>query len=237
METGFILIDKPAKITSHDVVDKLRYITKIRKIGHAGTLDPFATGLLILAVSRGATKYIQELVGLDKVYEADFILGATSDSLDPETDVMTSEKPLTLTEDDVRIAMSSLTGDIEQIPPMHSAIKIGGKRLYKLAREGKEIERKPRSVSIYAFELLHFEQVNTRLIQIKVRIHCSSGTYIRALSRDLAIELGTTGYTKTLRRTKIGKHDIADAIKLSEVTEENWLTLLKSHQEMGIDAS
>lgn len=237
METGFILIDKPAKITSHDVVDKLRYITKIRKIGHAGTLDPFATGLLILAVSRGATKHIQELVGLDKVYEADFILGATSDSLDPETDIETSEKPLTLTEEDIRTAMKSLTGDIEQIPPMHSAIKIGGKRLYKLARQGKEIERKPRHVSIYAFELLHSEQVNTRLIQIRVRIHCSSGTYIRALSRDLASQLGTIGYTRTLRRTKIGKHDIASAIKLSDVTEENWLTLLKSHKEMGIDAS
>lgn len=220
---GFLLIDKPAGITSHDVIDRLRKLTGIRTIGHAGTLDPFATGLLVVAVERDATKLLQFFVGLDKEYVADIRLGQTSTTLDPEGDV-TDGPATTITNDELRTAMTSLTGALQQIPPMHAAIKVGGKKLYELAREGKEITRAPRPVTISAFELLSDQPAMLRTpCTITCRVACSSGTYIRALARDLGIALGTVGYLTALRRTRVGDFSVAQAVKLEDLTPTNWI--------------
>lgn len=221
---GLLLIDKPAGMTSHDVIDRLRRITGIRTIGHAGTLDPFATGLLVVAVEREATKHLQEYVGLPKEYVADICIGKTSSTFDPEGDV-TEGPTVTVTEETLATAMASLTGDLEQIPPMHAAIKVGGKKLYELAREGKEIERAPRAVTVHEFTLLR-AYGNTPLrtpFTITCRVRCSSGTYIRALARDLGIALGTVGYLTALRRTTVGDFSVEHAVKLDDLTPTNWI--------------
>ncbi len=218
----YLLIDKPAGITSHDVIDRLRRVTGIRTIGHAGTLDPFATGLLIVAVERDATKHIAEFVGMDKEYVADIVLGQTTETLDPES-VVTDGPSVTTTNDELRTAMGGLTGAIEQIPPMYSAIKIDGKKLYDLAREGKEIERPPRAVTIHEFSLLKPYSLQPTPYNLRVKISCSSGTYIRALARDLGLALGTVGYVTTLHRTKIGNYSVDNAVKLTDLTAQNWI--------------
>lgn len=243
--SGFLLVDKPAGFTSHDVVAKLRGITRIKKIGHAGTLDPFATGLLIVAIGRKTTRDIANYVGMDKTYEATFVIGATTETLDPESDVILdptfkTSPDLPAGEKEIKRAIASLTGPIEQIPPMYSAIKMGGKKLYDLARKGIEVERKPRAVTIYSFEIIGGPRTHPIIGQphgaaptaINVRIRCSSGTYIRALARDLGIALGTTGYVTALRRTSIGNFDVKSATKIEEITTNSWPTLLKK----GFDA-
>lgn len=227
--SGFLLIDKPAGITSHDVVDRLRKITGVKKIGHAGTLDPFATGLLIVAVGREATREISTYVGMDKTYEAEFILGATTETLDPESEVQRDPRyadgtPLEL---NIEPALKAFTGTIYQVPPMYSAIKQKGKKLYELAREGKTVEREPREITIHSFELLEPPKENGGLMTISVRIVCSSGTYIRALARDVAMQLKTVGYVQTLRRTHIARYDVANAYKLDDLTPENWAKALQ----------
>jgi tRNA pseudouridine55 synthase len=224
----FLLIDKPAGITSHDVVDKLRRITGERTIGHAGTLDPFATGLLIVAVGRDATKHLQMYVGMDKEYEAEIVLGETTPTLDPESEVIDVSKleghRIVVTKDELKQAMKKLTGEIGQIPPMHSAIKKGGKKLYELARQGIEIEREPRPVTIHEFKQTSKTSADYRLpVTISTLIVCSSGTYIRALARDLGESLGSGGYLSALRRTKIGKYEVKDAATLKTLTPENWI--------------
>lgn len=225
----FLLVDKPAGITSHDVIDRLRRITGIRTIGHAGTLDPFATGLLIVAVERDATKHIQEFVGMDKEYIADIVIGQTTDTLDPEGTVVDGPS-VTVTNDDLRTAMQGLTGAIEQIPPMYSAIKVGGKKLYDLAREGKEIVREPRAVTVHDFSLVapSLSPSATSPFSISCRITCSSGTYIRALARDLGAALGTVGYLTALRRTRIGDFSVDAAQKLTDLTPQNWIDATRS---------
>ncbi|MCH8049540.1 tRNA pseudouridine(55) synthase TruB [Patescibacteria group bacterium] len=227
MKTGFLLIDKPAGITSHDVIDELRRITGVKKIGHAGTLDPFATGLLLIAVGREATREIGKFVGMDKAYGAEFVLGATTETLDTESEVVKSDQVVKLLSDQVREAMKELTGTIEQIPPMYAAIKKGGKKLYQLARKGEEIELEPRTVTVHQFDLVGEPRQEDGLTIVQVLIKCSSGTYIRALARDLAQRLGTTGYVRALRRVAIGPYQIAQAIKLKELDENNWQTHLK----------
>ena len=152
--SGFLLIDKPAGMTSHDVVDAVRRVTGIRRVGHAGTLDPFATGLLLIAVGGGATTRIAQFVGLDKVYEATFVLGATSTTDDPEGVITQTPNPPTISPDHLQSALQSFVGQIEQIPPQYAAIKIHGKKMYELAREGKVIEAKPRSVTIHQLSLI-----------------------------------------------------------------------------------
>jgi tRNA pseudouridine55 synthase len=221
--SGFLLVDKPAGITSHDVIDRLRRVTGEKRIGHAGTLDPFATGLLIVAVGREATKEISNYVGMDKTYEAEFVLGATTETLDPEGVVVVANPGISpLDPTTIAAAMARLTGEIQQVPPMHSAIKKGGKKMYELARQGQTVELTPRTITIYEFELL-----DSDADAIRVRIRCSSGTYIRALARDLAAELGTQGYVRQLRRTAIGSANIEQAAKLGDITSENWQILLK----------
>lgn len=223
MPSGLLLIDKPAGITSHDVVDRVRRITGQRTVGHAGTLDPFATGLLIVAVGREATKHLQHYVGLDKEYETEICLGKASATFDPEGPITDAPCP-DITAEQLVDATKRLTGDLQQIPPMHSAIKMGGKKLYQLAREGKEIERAPRAVTVRSFELLDLTQTRYQLpATINARISCSSGTYIRALARDLGEALGTAGYLTALRRTRIGTFDVSQAKKLDDLTPTNWI--------------
>lgn len=233
--SGFLLIDKPVDWTSFDVVAKLRNITNIKKIGHAGTLDPFATGLLIIAIGRESTREIDKLMGLDKEYLAEFVLGATTASLDTETDIEVDANMPDISQDQILQAMQELTGELKQIPPMHSAIKIGGKRLYKMARKGEEVERKPRAVRIDEFELINDIRKKDGQLIIEVRIKCSSGTYIRAIARDLAEKLGTTGYCRALKRTKISKFKVQDSIEMSDINSENWQNLVKKLEIDAID--
>ncbi len=227
--SGLLLVDKPAGMTSHDVVDKIRRITKQRTVGHAGTLDPFATGLLLVAVGREATKELSKFVGLDKTYEATICLGKASATFDTEGPISDAPCPA-VTIDELLTAMKKQVGDILQLPPMHSAIKIAGKKLYELARQGKEVERPARAVTVYNFELVDdFEngiEAQTRLelpTSIKVKIHCGSGTYIRAMARDLGEALGTAGYLTALRRTSIGPFTIEKGAKLDQLSTENWV--------------
>jgi tRNA pseudouridine55 synthase len=219
----FLLIDKPAGITSHDVVDKVRKATGERTVGHAGTLDPFATGLLIIGVGRDCTKQLSTYLGMDKEYEATFVIGATTDTLDPEGQVIPSPA-VTIDEQMILAAMKKLTGEISQIPPMHSAIKIGGKKMYHLARKGETVDIPPRNITIHEFALIDEVTGGSETrpytgwpITIRVRIVCSSGTYIRALARDLGTLLGTTGYVSSLRRTKIGEYSVTSAKTLGEL--------------------
>jgi tRNA pseudouridine55 synthase len=208
---GFLLIDKPPGPTSHDVVDAVRRLSGVRRVGHAGTLDPFASGLLVIGVGE-ATKQLSRFVGLDKVYEAVFVLGATSDTDDRTGNIeMRSTKFERISKFEIEKVLQKFTGNIEQVPPAYAAIKIGGKKMYEAARAGKPLEAPPRSVIVFSFELL--EDTTHR---IRVRIHCSSGTYVRALARDLGITLDTGAYVEELRRTKIGPFDVTQAFPLSK---------------------
>ncbi len=230
----FLLIDKPAGITSHDVVDAVRKITGERTVGHAGTLDPFATGLLIVGVGRESTKHLNAFLGMGKTYEATIRIGESSTTGDPEGEISTpSDSPFVgggFSAEVIEGAMKSLTGNILQIPPMHSAIKIGGQKLYNLARKGIEIDRPPRPVTISRFVIAKEaaqRTVSTIPFDLPVVIDCSSGTYIRAIARDLGEKLGTAGYLTQLRRTAIGTHTIDFATPLNQITPENWVTLAK----------
>ena len=226
----FLLIDKPAGITSHDVVDVVRKITGERTVGHAGTLDPFATGLLIVGVGRESTKHLNEFLGMGKTYEAIIRIGESSTTGDPEGEIVLVGGA-NVTAEAIDSAMTSLTGDLLQIPPMHSAIKIGGQKLYELARKGIEIDRPARPVTISRFDLAPtyplFPTPYSLPFDLHVIIDCSSGTYIRAIARDLGEKLGTAGYLTQLRRTAIGPHGIDHATPLHEITKENWVSLAK----------
>lgn len=211
-EGRFLLIDKPYEWTSFDVVNKLRYRLKTKKIGHAGTLDPLATGLLIICVGR-MTKRIEEFMGLEKEYTGKFIIGKTTASFDLETEVVEVGDVSTLQLDDLVNAARKLTGQLQQLPPMHSAIKIGGKRAYQFARKGKEVELKPREVEVSAFEITGYSNG-----EVSFRIVCSKGTYIRSIARDFGTALGTGAYLSELRRTRIGSFHIDQAITVEEVT-------------------
>jgi tRNA pseudouridine55 synthase len=220
-KSGFLLIDKEPGITSHGVVHRLRGLTGIKKIGHAGTLDPFASGLLIIAIGRGATKEISHFVKQDKSYEAEIILGARSATHDPEGEIVATSDAVPPHTQEIEAALAMFIGEQEQIPPMYSAKKIGGKKLYELARQGKEIERKAFHIKIYSLELLSYEW--PKLI---IRTEVSSGTYIRVLGADIGERLGTGAYLGALRRITIGQHSVENAKKLSELTKENWSEFL-----------
>jgi tRNA pseudouridine55 synthase len=208
----FLLLNKPFGWTSFDVVNKLRYKLKIRKIGHAGTLDPLATGLLIICTGK-MTRRIEEFMGLEKEYTGTFVLGQTTPSHDLETEVSVPADISAVTKESILDAVKSLTGSISQLPPAHSAIKIGGKRAYKFARQGKEVELKPREVVVSEFEI-----TSISLPVITFRIVCSKGTYIRSLARDLGESLGVGAYLSQLCRTRIGTFKLEDALSVDDVT-------------------
>jgi tRNA pseudouridine55 synthase len=210
-EGRLLLINKPLRWTSFDVVNKLRYKLKIKKIGHAGTLDPLATGLLIICTGK-MTKRIDEYQAQEKEYTGKFVIGQTTPSHDLETEVSEKKDISSITENQIRSAAKKFTGTIQQIPPIHSAIKVDGKRSYNLAREGKEVELKPREVTVSEFEITSIEKP-----VIGFRIVCSKGTYIRSLARDFGNELGVGAYLSELCRTRIGNYKLENAISIDEV--------------------
>jgi tRNA pseudouridine55 synthase len=208
---GAILIDKPAGPTSHDVVDAIRRRFQIKKVGHCGTLDPNATGLLIIVLGRG-TKLSEKLMGDDKVYEGAIKFGETTDSYDCDGEITASLPVLPMTLDQLNEEAAKFVGDLMQIPPMVSAIKIKGVPLYKLARKGIEIEREPRLVHIYNFRFTGYE-----LPLGQFKIACTKGTYVRSIAHDLGQKLGCGAHLATLRRSVSGKFDVADATTLDAV--------------------
>ncbi len=208
-----ILIDKEKGITSFDVIRKLRKILKIKKIGHAGTLDPAATGLLILCTGK-KTKEISSFQNKPKVYEGIITLGKSTPSMDGETEAVDVKDYSHVSENDIEKVRKEFIGEIEQIPPMYSAVKHKGKSLYKYARKGIEVERKPRKVTVYEFEI-----TKINLPDVYFKIKCSKGTYVRVIANDFGEKLGCGGYLKELRRTGIGEFDVADAFTLKELSE------------------
>ena len=213
---GIIVINKPKSYTSHDVVAKVKKILKLKKVGHTGTLDPNATGVLPLLLNSG-TKLSKYLINHDKEYEVTLKLGIKTDTLDSEGKVLEEKKvDTTLLEntENIKEVLNSFVGKQEQIPPMYSAIKVKGKKLYEYARSGEKIEVQARQIEIYNIEL---QEVDIEEQEIEFKVECSKGTYIRSLCEDIATRLGTIGYMKELNRTKVGSFNIENSITLEEL--------------------
>jgi tRNA pseudouridine55 synthase len=208
---GVLLVDKPKDHTSHDVVARLRGKLRMKKVGHAGTLDPMATGLLIILLGR-ATRVSQYLISLDKDYEGTVELGKTTDSQDAEGRVMETRPVPALSEAEVRGAMQGFLGDQYQTPPMYSAIKIDGVALYKLARRGEEVEREPRFIRVKAWDLVRFATPH-----IDFRLSCTKGTYVRTLAHDLGAKLGCGAHLSALRRTATDRFNVSQALTLEQI--------------------
>lgn len=212
-ESGLIIVDKPAEWTSHDVVGKLRGIAGTRRVGHAGTLDPMATGVLVIGVEK-ATRLLGHLALTEKVYEARIRLGVTTNTDDAEGEVLTTT-PVDVGEADIRTGIAALTGKIMQVPPQVSAIKVNGERAYKRARAGEEVELAARPVTVYDFDVTAIDGPD-----ISATVRCSSGTYIRSLARDLGAGLGVGGHLSYLRRTRVGPYDLSLAKTIDELGQE-----------------
>jgi tRNA pseudouridine55 synthase len=220
-EFGFILINKPVGPTSFGVIARLRKITGIKKIGHAGTLDPAASGVLLCAIGREATRQIDKFVKKDKEYEALIILGSVSETLDREGEIIKKYfgQPIKIKE--IKKVVNSFLGKQEQIPPMFSAKKIGGKKLCDLARKGIEIVRAPVQIEIYKLKILKYKWPELRL-----RIKCSSGTYIRSLAADIGQKIGCGAYLGALVRTELREYKLKKAVDLDKIDKDNWQKLL-----------
>lgn len=220
---GVLIIDKPAELTSHDVVARLRKVLHERRIGHTGTLDPFATGVLVMLIGR-ATRLAQFLSSADKEYEAIIQLGFATDTGDRTGKRITplSDRRLAWSDQVVEAALSTFRGDIQQIPPMYSAKKVQGQKLYELARRGEQVERQPINVCIHEFVALRpggklLKDNRDGTFDLHVRVVCSSGTYVRALAEDLGKRLGVGAHLAELRRTRVGNFSIAQAVTLEEL--------------------
>jgi tRNA pseudouridine55 synthase len=236
-----VLVDKPGGITSHDVVARGRRAFGTRKVGHAGTLDPMATGLLVLGVE-GATRLLTYIVGLDKTYEATIRLGESTDSDDADGEITATMEASTLADEQIHHAIVPLTGRISQVPSRVSAIKVNGRRAYDLARAGEEVELAAREVTVSRFDVLDLRRAATGsaavagsasgegsatgdgVVDLDVVIDCSSGTYIRALARDLGAALGVGGHLIALRRTRIGPFEVREAVAVDALAEASVLT-------------
>ncbi len=211
--TGVVCINKPIGKSSHFAVAVIRRITKIKKVGHTGTLDPLATGVLPVCIGREATKLSQLIMDSDKEYRAVLKLGISTTTQDSEGEIL-SQKEVNVTNEQIEKAVESFVGEISQIPPMYSAIKIDGKKLYELARKGVEVERKPRIVTINYINIL-----NINGDEVEMVIGCTKGTYIRTLCNDIGDSLGCGGFMKSLVRTKCGGFSIENSITLEEFEE------------------
>lgn len=216
-QSGFIIVDKPIGITSFWIIYKLRKITGIKKIGHAGTLDPLATGVLIVAIGREATREIDSIVQKEKQYIAKIDLSANTDTYDREGCIIENFTEKKITKKEIGEVLKNFLGKQEQIPPMFSAKKVGGKKLYELARAGKEIERAPANIEIYNIKIIKYKWP---ILEIDVK--CSKGTYIRSLACDIGKKLGLGGHLAGLQRTAIGKYSIKKAKKLEKINKDNW---------------
>jgi tRNA pseudouridine55 synthase len=218
--SGYLLVNKPGGLTSHDVIDFLRKITQIKKIGHAGTLDPLAEGLLFVAIGRQATKNINNFVLLDKEYEACLMLGQETDTYDAEGVVVKKYQGEVIMKKKIKMALNKFIGEQKQIPPMYSAKKIKGRKLYEIARENKVIDRESSLINIEKIKLKKYNWPNLYL-----KIKCSSGTYIRSLAYDIGLELACGAYLKALKRTRVGKFKLKNAYSLEEIKKDNWQKL------------
>ena len=230
---GLVLIDKPTDWTSHDVVAKVRKAVGTKKVGHAGTLDPLATGLLVLGIESG-TKLLTFLVGADKTYEATIRLGQSTVSDDSQSETIftaSPEKLANLNEKAVLEQIARLTGVISQTPSSVSAIKVDGKRAYDLVRAGETVELKKREVTVARFELLRFSRVDD-FVDISVAVDCSSGTYIRALARDLGAALEVGGHITALRRTKVGNFDVSQSSTLEQLDNLKLIPLIDAARDL-----
>jgi len=211
-EGRVLLINKPYTWTSFDVVNKLRYILKTKKIGHAGTLDPLATGLLIICVGK-MTKRINDFMGMEKEYTGKLVLGQTTPSYDLETEVSTPQNIAHISHDMIQNVTRQFMGKTAQLPPVYSAIKVNGKRAYEFARTGSEVELKPREVEIRIFEITSID-----LPEVSFRVVCSKGTYIRSLVHDVGKVLGVGAYLSELCRTRIGAYKLENANAVEEIS-------------------
>tara|TARA_A100001015_G_C15012258_1_gene723706 strand:+ start:1043 stop:1765 length:723 start_codon:yes stop_codon:yes gene_type:complete len=218
---GFLLINKPPGKSSFDMVQAVRRLSQIKKVGHAGTLDPFASGLLVLALGKSFTKQISLFQNLDKEYTVRFCLGITTDTLDCYG-AITQKDSFSISKEDLsqqlKEIIPSFLGDIEQIPPIYSAKKVKGKPLYKYAREGKDVEIKPTSISIRSLKITDITVGSVPLISMTVQ--CSKGTYIRTLVSDIAKSLGTIAYAKDIIRSKIGPHCVSNSLLFNALSKE-----------------
>lgn len=225
--SGILNVDKPAGMTSHDVVDRVRQMTGQRRVGHAGTLDPSATGVLVVCL--GQATRVAEYLMADKVYLAQMCLGVSTDTHDAEGEV-TATAEVDVREEEVREALASFVGPIQQVPPMYSALKREGTPLYKLARQGITVEREPRPVEIHDIELLAW----TPPLLI-IRVECSPGTYIRALARDLGQKLGCGAHLHSLTRLASGHFTLEKAVSLEALAQGNWREFIHPIDEALLD--
>jgi tRNA pseudouridine55 synthase len=209
--SGVLLVDKPMGPTSHDIVYRIRRNFNIKKVGHGGTLDPMATGLLIILLGKG-TKLSDSFMGSDKIYEGTLRLGSATDSQDAQGEIISEGDPSHITEEQGLAEMEKLKGDSMQMPPMVSAIKVKGVPLYKHARNGKVVERKARLIHLYQFKMLNFDLPDADFV-----VKCTKGTYIRTLSHDIGENLGCGGHLARLRRTASGKLDISQALTMDKI--------------------
>ncbi len=221
-ESGVLLVDKPEDWTSHDVVNCVRRRFKVKKVGHCGTLDPIATGLLILVLGK-ATKLSDRFRDHDKVYSGVMRLGAETSSQDREGEVISTCDSVDFTDDKIRAEAANFEGEQEQVPPMVSAVKVNGKKLYELARQGKEVERQARNVMVHE---LTIEKI--ALPDVWFRLHCSKGTYVRTICADLGRRLGCGAYVQRLRRLQSGPFQVDDGVSMEEVKQWERDDLLKA---------
>lgn len=220
MNSGLVIVDKPAEWTSHDVVARLRRIAGTRRVGHAGTLDPMATGVLVVGIEK-ATRLLGHLALTEKVYEATIRLGQSTNTDDAEGEIVSVASAAGVPDAAVLTGIAGLTGEIQQVPPQVSAIKVDGRRAYKLARKGEEVELKARPVTVRDFTVRAIRRPaeTDEVIDVDASITCSSGTYIRSLARDLGATLGVGGHLTALRRTRVGPYDLGLARSLDQLAE------------------
>jgi tRNA pseudouridine55 synthase len=216
-EPGLVVVDKPAGITSHDVVARVRRLAGTRKVGHAGTLDPMATGVLVLGIDR-ATRLLGHLMLTDKAYDATVRLGVSTTTDDAEGEVVSTASAAALSEDDVRRVLAEFVGDLLQVPTAVSAIKVDGKRAYQRVRDGEQVELAPRPVTVHEL-LVHEVRFDGDVVDVDVSLRCTSGTYVRAIARDAGAELGVGGHLTALRRTAVGPYRLDVARTLDQLAD------------------
>ncbi|MCG5211755.1 tRNA pseudouridine(55) synthase TruB [Streptosporangium sp. KLBMP 9127] len=216
--SGLIIVDKPSEWTSHDVVGKLRGLAGTRKVGHAGTLDPMATGVLVVGVEK-ATRLLGHLALTEKGYDATIRLGQSTNTDDAEGEIIATADAAGVAEDDIVAGVAKLTGHIMQVPPQVSAIKVNGERSYKRARAGESFELPARPVTVSGFEIVSIRRTG-HTVDVDVSVTCSSGTYIRSLARDLGDGLGVGGHLTYLRRTRVGPYDLSQARTIDQLATE-----------------
>jgi tRNA pseudouridine55 synthase len=216
--SGLVIVDKPGGWTSHDVVARMRRLARTRRVGHAGTLDPMATGVLVLGVGK-ATRLLGHLALTEKGYDATIRLGVSTNTDDAEGEVTATASAASVTDAELRAGVAALTGPIRQVPPQVSAIKVNGERAYKMARKGEEVALAARPVTVHDFAVLDVRR-DGDVIDVDASVACSSGTYIRALARDLGASLGCGGHLTALRRTRVGPYDLGMARTLDQLAEK-----------------